>query len=68
MRTIQLKVPTIKCEGCVETIRTALSKLEGVQTVEGDPNRKEVTVTFSPDQLSESEIRTVISGAGFLVG
>lgn len=68
MRTIQLKVPTIKCEGCVETIRTALSKLEGVQTVEGDLNRKEVTVTFSPDQLSESEIRTVISGAGFLVG
>lgn len=65
---IQLKVPTIKCEGCVETIRTALSKLEVVQTVEGDLNRKEVTVTFSPDQLSESEIRTVISGAGFLVG
>lgn len=68
MRTIQLKVPTIKCEGCVETIRTALSKLEGVQTVEGGLNRKEVTVTFSPDQLSESEIWTVISGAGFLVG
>lgn len=65
---IQLKVPMIKCEGCVETIRTALSKLEVVQTVEGDLNRKEVTVTFSPDQLSESEIRTVISGAGFLVG
>lgn len=68
MRTIQLKVPTIKCEGCMETIRTALSKHPGVQTVEGDRNRKEVTVTFNPDQLSESDIRAAISGAGFLVG
>lgn len=31
MRTIQLKVPTIKCEGGVETIRTALSKHAGLQ-------------------------------------
>ncbi|MBI4561038.1 MAG: heavy-metal-associated domain-containing protein [Candidatus Rokubacteria bacterium] len=68
MRTIQLKVPTIKCDGCMETIRTALSKHPGVETVEGDPNRKEVTVTFNPDQLSETEIRTAISDAGFLVG
>jgi copper chaperone CopZ len=68
MRTIQLKVPTIKCGGCVETIRTALSKHRGVQTVDGDPERKEVIVTFNPDQLSESEIRTAISSAGFLVG
>jgi len=68
MRTIQLKVPTIKCDGCMETIRSALSKHPGVETVEGDPNRKEVTVTFNPDQLSETEIRTAISDAGFLVG
>ena len=68
MRTIQLKVPTIKCDGCMETIRSALSKHPGVETAEGDPNRKEVTVTFNPDQLSETEIRTAISDAGFLVG
>lgn len=68
MRRIQLKVPTIKCEGCVETIRSALTKHPGVQAVEGDPNRKEVTVTFNPEQLSESDIRAAISGAGFLVG
>ena len=68
MRTIQLKVPTIKCDGCMETIRSALSKHPGVETVEGDPNRKDVMVTFNPDQLSETEIRTAISDAGFLVG
>jgi copper chaperone CopZ len=68
MKTIQLKVPTIKCEGCVETLRTALSKRSGVQTVAGDPNRKEVTVRFNPDQLTEHEIRAAIADAGFLVG
>jgi len=68
MRTIQLGVPTIKCEGCLETIRTALTKRSGVQTVEGDPDRKEVTVTFDPGQLTESEIRAAIAEAGFLVG
>jgi len=68
MRTIHLKVPTIKCEGCVEKIRDALTKRRGVETVEGDPDQKEITVTFHPDQLSESDIRAAISGAGFLVG
>lgn len=68
MRTIQLKVPTIKCEGCVETIRTALRKHPGVQTVEGDPERKEIMVTFNPDKPSETEVRAAVAGAGFLVG
>jgi RNA polymerase sigma-70 factor (ECF subfamily) len=68
MRTIQLKVPTIKCDGCVEKIRGALSKRRGVQTVEGDPDRKEITVTFNPDQLGDGEIRIAVADAGFLVG
>lgn len=29
MKTIQLKVRTIKCEGCVETIRNTLAKRSG---------------------------------------
>lgn len=68
MRTIHLKVPTIKCEGCVEKIRGALTKRRGVQTVAGDPDRKEVTVTFNPDQLGDAEIRTAVAAAGFPVG
>lgn len=68
MRTIQVKVPTIKCGGCVETIRSALSKRPGVQTVEGDPTRKEITVTFNPEQLTERDLRAAIADAGFRVG
>jgi copper chaperone CopZ len=63
-----MKVPTIKCEGCVEKIRTALTKHGGVHMVKGDPIRKEVTVTFNPDQLTEREVRAAVADAGFLVG
>ncbi len=68
MRTIQLKVPTIKCEGCVEKIRGALTKRPGIRMVEGDPDRKEITVTFNPDRLGDAEIRAAVADAGFLVG
>lgn len=68
MRTIHLKVPMIKCDGCVEKIRGALTRRRGVQTVEGDPDRKEITVTFNPEQLGDAEIRSAVADAGFLVG
>ncbi len=68
MRTIQLKVPTIKCEGCVEKIRGALTERPGVRMVEADPDRKEITVTFNPDRLGDAEIRAAVADAGFLVG
>jgi copper chaperone CopZ len=68
MKTVQFKVPTIKCEGCVETIRGVLSRRAGVDHVQGDPERKEVAVTFDPGRLGEAEIRAAIAEAGFIVG
>lgn len=68
MRTIQLKVPTIKCEACVEKIRGALTEWPGVRVVEGDPDRKEITVTVNRDRLGDAEIRMAVADAGFLVG
>lgn len=36
--------------------------------VEGDPNRKEITVTFNPDRLGAAEIRAAVADTGSLVG
>jgi len=52
----------------VEKIRGALTKRPGVRMVEGDPDRKEITVTFNPDRLGDAEIRAAVADAGFLVG
>jgi len=68
VKTVQLTVPTIKCDGCVEKIRETLTKRRGVERVEGDPERKRISVTFNPEQLGDTEIRAAIADAGFLVG
>ncbi|RMG82137.1 MAG: cation transporter [Chloroflexi bacterium] len=41
------KVPNIGCDGCVRTIKTELSELQGVQSVEGEANSKTVTVEYN---------------------
>ncbi len=68
MKTVQLKVPTITCEGCVDAIRGALGKRKGIQTVDGDSGRKEIRVTFNPEQVGERDIRQAVAEAGFVVG
>jgi copper chaperone CopZ len=68
MKTMQIKVPTIKCGGCVEKIRDALGEREGVQAVNGDPARKEISATFDPERLGEADIRRGVADAGFVVG
>ncbi len=39
-------VPNITCGHCVMTIKNELSELEGVSAVEGDPDKKEITVQW----------------------
>ncbi len=68
MKTIELTVPTIKCERCVEKIWGVLTTRRGVERVEGDPDRKEIRVTFDPDTLGDAEIRAAGAGPGSVVG
>jgi len=54
-------IPKISCGHCVKAIKDELQHLEGVQSVEGDPSRKEITVHWNApadadiikDKLSE---------------
>ncbi len=45
-REMVLRVPDIRCGVCVGQIRRALSRLEGVETVTGDPGAKAVRVVY----------------------
>ncbi|MBI2368637.1 MAG: cation transporter [Deltaproteobacteria bacterium] len=60
-----LTAPKIHCDGCAQTIRDALTPLQGVEGVEVDVNRKKVTVTYDPARLPLSEIRAEMTRAGF---
>ena len=37
-------IPNISCGHCIMAIKNELQHLEGVRLVDGDPNRKEITV------------------------
>lgn len=68
MEKLFLKVPTIKCEGCVENIQRVLKQRKGVTLVEGDPETKQVTVSYLQEEIGEDEIRGAIIQMGHQVG
>lgn len=68
MEKLVLKVPTIKCEGCIENIGRALKERKGIAQVEGNPEAKEVTVSYRQAEIDEEEIRRAIVQMGHQVG
>ena len=59
MKNITYKVPAIHCSHCVHTIKMELSEFNGIESVQVDVNKKEITVTFEPP-ASEQEIRDLL--------
>lgn len=57
METKELKVPNISCGHCVMTIKNELSEIQGVRSVEGDENTRQVSVEYDApadlDQIRE---------------
>lgn len=64
MEKLLLKIPTIKCEGCIENIQRVLKQREGVTLVEGDPETKRVTVSYLQEEIGEDEIRGAVIQIG----
>ena len=46
METTTFSIPKISCGHCVMSIKNELSEIEGVKSVEGDPQNKSVTVAW----------------------
>ena len=59
-----LEVPTIHCQGCVDTIRAYLLAEDGIDDVEGDPKTKTVRVSYRPDFVAPDAIETWINRLG----
>ena len=52
--TVILHSDEISCDGCVNAIRVELEELDGVRSVHGAPESKEITVDFAPPATSEA--------------
>ncbi len=62
--SLQLKVPSIVCEGCAETITQALKNLDPETKVEVELSTKTVTVEGKP---SENSMKQAITKTGHTV-
>ena len=58
MESTTFSIPNISCGHCLNTIKNELSELDGVKTVDGNPENKEVTVEWEPpatlDKIKET--------------
>jgi copper chaperone len=46
MKTITYSIPNISCAHCVHTIKTEVSDLEGVKSVDANPQTKVTVISF----------------------
>ena len=65
MITKTFDVPKIHCDGCEQTIKTALGKLMGVSKIEPSAVTKKVLVEFNPVSVDELRIRDALKAAGY---
>jgi copper chaperone len=54
METTSFSIPNISCDHCVMTIKNELNELDGVLKVEGDPDKKEITVDWDAPATLEN--------------
>ncbi len=54
MTTVTYSIPNISCAHCAHTIKTEVSDLDGVKTVEADFNTKRATITFDAPATEET--------------
>ena len=60
METQKLSVPNITCNHCVMTIKREIGEIDGVSNVDGDPDKKEITVEWSAPASLE-KIKSVLN-------
>ena len=60
MTTVTYHIPAINCPHCVHTIKTELSDLTGVASVEGDLDTKQVKVTYDAP-ATENSIKQLLA-------
>jgi copper chaperone len=64
METKKMSIPNISCGHCVMAIKRELGEVKGVSRVEGDPQKKEITVTWDTPASLE-KIKSTLSAINY---
>ncbi|MDR4521530.1 MAG: cation transporter [Nitrosomonas sp.] len=65
MQTTTLKIQGMTCGGCVNSVKTALERLSGVDQVDVSLENAEAVIQYAPSLASIDQLKTAISDAGF---
>ena len=65
MEEVTLTAPDISCGHCIAAIRNALSKLAGVQFLDGDPQAKQVTIRYDLSVVQMTAIEKAMEEEGY---
>lgn len=64
---LQLKIGGLSCSFCAESIRKALSRLEGVEEVHVSLAHEEALVQYDPDKVPETTIKDTLRALGYTI-
>lgn len=67
IKTIQLHVTGMTCEGCENTIMTKVNEIDGVTETQASHVEELATVSFDTTQTSIAAISKIINGLGYAV-
>jgi periplasmic mercuric ion binding protein len=65
VQTAKISIPTVQCDMCKKRIEDVLKRYDGVQTVNVNVKKKEVTVKYLTDRTNEEVIKAAIANAGY---
>lgn len=64
-QSVTLVVKNMTCEVCPITVKKALEKVPGVQSVKMDFEKKTATITFDPEEAKPEMLTKATTEAGF---
>ena len=67
MSEVTLEAPDISCDHCIGTIEKAVTKLESVRFISGDPETKTVKIEYDSAAVKIDEIQSAMEEEGYPV-
>jgi copper chaperone CopZ len=64
---VELSITGMSCMGCVETVRSSIAQLDGIDTVSVSLDKAIAQVTFKPQKTDTVSIRKAVELNGYKV-
>lgn len=64
---VELSITGMSCMGCVETVRSSIAQLEGIDTVSVSLDSANAVVVFKPQTVDTASIRKAVELNGYKV-